>query len=92
MVKETSSEKSQGVGANNGLVELLGRALVDSDFRNKLLDDPDKLADEAQLSKMDREALQAVNRDQLEDAASRLGTHSEFRVFIAIGGHFNVTE
>jgi hypothetical protein len=70
----------------------LGRALVDSDFRSRLLDDPEKLAQDAGLSELDKDALRSVNREQLEDAASRLGTHSEFKIMIAIGGHFNVSE
>jgi hypothetical protein len=92
MAKKKHSEEARSASADKGLVELLGRALVDSEFRKALLDDPDKLADEAGLSELDKDALGKVSREQLEDAASRLGTHSEFRVFIAIAGHFKATE
>jgi hypothetical protein len=39
---------------------------------------------------MDKEALMNVNQAELEDAAARLGTHSEFKIMVGIGGRFDV--
>ena len=89
---EATASRKGGPEPSKGLVEVLGQALVDADYRKRLVADPAKVADEAGLSDLDRDALRQVNQAQLEDAAARLGTHSEFKIMIGIAGHFKVSE
>jgi hypothetical protein len=74
--------------SKQGLVELLGRALVDVDVRNQILNDPESVATQHGLSESDKDALKNINPVELEDAANRLGGHADFTISIGIKGKF----
>jgi len=71
-----------------GLMELLGKAVLDQDFRKKLFAEPDKMAQQYQLSTQDTEALKKVDPKSLEAAATQMANRSEVTISIVIRIHF----
>jgi hypothetical protein len=65
-------------------MELLGRAVLDPEVRNKLFKEPDLLATQYGLAPKDREALKTIDRAKIEDAASQLATRSEVTVAVVV--------
>jgi hypothetical protein len=74
------------------LVQLLGRALIDADFRKRLESEPERMATEYQLSPASRQKLRRMDSGRLDEAASELAGRADVRIFIGISGHFNSTE
>jgi hypothetical protein len=76
----------------NGLVEVVSRALIDSEFRNKVLSNPEAVAAEQGLSSGDTFALKNMNTLLLEEAASRLNAAGDAAIGIGVGvaGRFAV--
>jgi hypothetical protein len=81
----SSSELIQG----RGLMELVGRAVIDPEFRKKLFDEPESIAKQYGLSPQDSAALKTLDRPKLESAASQVTERSEFAISIVIRGHFD---
>jgi hypothetical protein len=73
-------------------VELLGRALVDPEFRKQLEKEPERLATDYKLSPAGRQKLKQMDSGRLEEAASELAGRADVRIFIGISGHFNSTQ
>lgn len=71
-----------------GLMELIGRALIDPKLRERVYKEPEALAKEYQLAPQDEDALRHMDRAKLEEAADQLSGRADFRIAIAIRGHF----
>jgi hypothetical protein len=74
----------------NGLMELLGRALIDPKVRDQIYSDPDTLAKQYNLGPVDRDALKNLERSKLDEAASQLAGRADFAIGVMIRGHFDV--
>lgn len=74
------------------LVELLGRALIDPEFRKELDKEPERMATQYKLSPASRQKLRQMDSGKLDEAASQLAGRADVRIFIGISGHFNSTE
>ena len=70
--------------ANHGLTELLGKAVVDSEFRNKLFSEPDAIADQYGLAPNDKAALKTIDRAKIDEAATQLTSKSQIAISIVI--------
>jgi hypothetical protein len=57
------------------LEELLGRALTDDEFRNRLYDDREQAIKDYKLTASDLAALDNLPRDELENYAQRFAAH-----------------
>ena len=75
--------------AGRGLMELIGRALIDPKLRERVYKEPEALAKEYQLAPQDEDALRHMDRAKLEEAAGQLSGRADFRIAIMIRGHFN---
>lgn len=71
-----------------GLMELIGRSLIDPKLRERIYKEPQALAKEYQLAPQDEDALMNMDRAKLEEAASQLAGRADFRIAIVIRGHF----
>jgi hypothetical protein len=69
---------------SRGLMELLGRAVLDPEVRNKLFKEPDLLATQYGLAPKDAEALKRIDRAKIEEAASQIASRSEVTIAIVI--------
>ena len=76
--------ESKNPGANHGLMELLGKAVVDPAFRDKLFASTDAVASEYGLSAQDKEALKTVDRAKIEEAATQMKSKSHIAISIVI--------
>jgi len=65
-------------------MELLGKAVVDPAFRDKLFASTDAVADEYGLSANDKEALKTVDRGKIEEAASQMTSRAQTAISIVI--------
>ena len=70
--------------ANHGLMELLGKAVVDPEFRNKLFAEPDAVADQYGLAPSDKAALKTIDRAKIDEAASQITSRSQTAISIVI--------
>jgi hypothetical protein len=57
---------------SRALVELIGRALIDKDLRQRLLTDPQVIGQEFGISSREIEAVKHLDRQKFERAAARL--------------------
>jgi hypothetical protein len=71
------------------LIGLLGRALIDPEFRKTVVANREKVADDLSLSPEDREALKKLDPAQLEEAASNLAGRTDLTIKVVISGHFD---
>ena len=71
------------------LVGILGKAVIDPEFRAELLKDRDAVADRFQLSADDRDALNKLDETKLVETAKNLGNRPEFTIEVAVSGHFD---
>jgi hypothetical protein len=71
------------------LVGVLGKAIVDPQFRAELLNDRNAVAEQYGLSSSDRDALNRLDGSKLTDAAKQLGNKAEAKIEVVIGGHFD---
>ncbi len=76
--------ESKHPSGNHGLMELLGKAVVDPAFRDKLFTSTDAVADEYGLSPNDKEALKTVDRAKIEEAASQMTSRAQTAISIVI--------
>jgi hypothetical protein len=67
-----------------GLVELLGRAVTDEQFRDKLYSDQEDATKGYILTDADRDALSNLPRDELDQQAKRFGATSATAISIGI--------
>jgi hypothetical protein len=67
-----------------GLIELLGRAVTDDQFREKLYSDQESATEGYMLTDTDREALASLPKEELENQARRFGTGSATGLTIGI--------
>jgi hypothetical protein len=67
-----------------GLVELLGRAVTDEHFRDKLYSDQEDATKGYMLTDADRQALANLPREELEQQAQRFGASSATAISIGI--------
>jgi hypothetical protein len=51
---------------------IIGRAVTDSKFRALLLTDPEKALEEYDLTEEEKESLQKIKKDDLEDFSGKL--------------------
>jgi hypothetical protein len=77
---------------DRALVELLGRALIDPEFRKQLETNPEQTASSFKLSPDAIQKLKQMDSGKLDEAAGQLAGRSEWRIFIGISGHFNSTQ
>jgi hypothetical protein len=71
------------------LVGILGKAVVDPEFRAELFKNRDAIADQNHLSAADRDALNKVDESKLTEAARTLGNRTDFTIEVAVSGHFD---
>jgi hypothetical protein len=69
---------------NHGLMELLGKAVVDPTFRDRLFASPDTVADEYGLAPDDKAALKTIDRAKIDEAASEMTNRSQIAISIVI--------
>jgi hypothetical protein len=87
--KKSGPEKRAAEAAPSaGLTELIGHALADQDFRERLFTDREALLRDYELTERDREALERLSRDELEQQAERLGGRASITIKIAITKSF----
>jgi len=83
-----STSQGQGQGQehkpSDGLIELLGRAVTDEQFRDKLYSDQEDATKGYILTDADRMALANLPRDELEQQAQRFGASSATAISIGI--------
>jgi hypothetical protein len=77
---------------DRGLVEVLGRALIDPEFRKQLESEPERLARDYKLSPAGLQKLRQMDSGKLDEAAGQLAGRADVRIFIGISGHFNSTQ
>ena len=71
------------------LAEVLGRALIDKEFRELLFEDRTKALRGTRLAKADREALDDLDRKEVETQAVRLkGKKSNITIAVAVKKSF----
>jgi hypothetical protein len=82
---ETPADVSQG------FTEVIGRALIDKDFRTRLYEDREAALKGLPLAPADLEALEQVPQKELEQHAERFeqGSATALTISVAIKGHFN---
>jgi hypothetical protein len=75
---------------SRGLAELIGRALIDEDFRELLYQDRETALAAYELSEGDVGALDRLQREILEQHAQRFseGSALAIRVSVEVTGHF----
>jgi hypothetical protein len=66
------------------LEELLGRALTDEEFRNRLYDDREEAIKDYDLTATDLTGLENLSRDELENFARRFAEHGASAITIMI--------
>jgi hypothetical protein len=74
--------------ASKGLTELIGRALMDEKFREKLFEDRAAAAKEYNLTQTDQVALENLKREDLQQNAEVFGSVSAITIGIRISGSF----
>jgi hypothetical protein len=74
--------------ASKGLTELIGRALMDEKFRDKLFDDREEAVKEYNLTQTDQVALQNLSRQDLQQNAEVFGSSTAISIGIRISGSF----
>jgi hypothetical protein len=72
-----------------GLIELIGHALIDPEFRKRVKEEPDKLAEEYGLQGKDAEALRNFDTKKLDEASNELAGRAEWTIAVGIRGHFD---
>ena len=77
---------------DRALVEVLGRALIDPEFRKQLESEPEQLARDYKLSPAGVQKLRQMDSGKLDEAAGQLAGRADVRIFIGISGHFNSTQ
>jgi len=83
------SAKQQGGQASKGLTEVIGRALMDEKYRDKLFQDRAEATKEYQLTETDRFALDHLSRKDLEQHAEVFGSAADaLAIKIVIKGSF----
>lgn len=80
--------KEPGGEASKGLTELIGRALMDEPFREKLFEDRDSAIREYNLTEADRMALEQLSRQDLQQNAEVFGSAAAIAISIKIKGTF----
>jgi hypothetical protein len=71
------------------LIGILGKAVIDPEFRAELLKDRNAIAEQYQLSSGDRDALNKLDGSKLGEAAKHLGKRPDITVEVAVSGHFD---
>jgi len=74
--------------ASKGLTELIGRALMDEQFREKLFIDRTDAVKDYSLTEADRTALDQLSRDDLQQNAEVFGSQAAIAISIKIKGTF----
>jgi hypothetical protein len=69
---------------NNGLMAILGKAVVDPVFRERLFKEPDAVANEHKLAPADIAALKSIDRAKIEEAAKEMKTRPQIAISIVI--------
>jgi hypothetical protein len=77
---ETSKPSSE----NNGLMAILGKAVVDPVFRDRLFKEPEAVAGEYKLAPTDKAALKTIDRAKIEEAATEMKTRPQIAISIVI--------
>jgi hypothetical protein len=77
-------ESTKHPTGNHGLAELLGKAVVDPTFRDKLFASPDAVADEYGLAPNDKAALKTIDRAKIDEAATQMTSRSQIAISIVI--------
>jgi len=63
---------------------ILGKAVVDPVFRDRVFSEPDKVADEHKLAASDRDALKSVDRSKIEGAAKEMKSRPNIAISIVV--------
>jgi hypothetical protein len=80
--------KQSGGQASKGLTELIGRALMDEKFRDKLFSNRSEAVQGYNLSETDQSALDKLSREDLQQNAEVFGSASDLAIKIVIKGTF----
>ena len=72
-----------------GLVEAIGRAIIDPEFRDRIKSDPTGVAADYGLAQRDTNALIAIDHGKLDEAAKGVGGRADWTIGIGISGHFD---
>jgi hypothetical protein len=71
-----------------GLAELIGRALTDKEFRQRLFDDRKAALRGVSLSAADQEALDSLTREDLDRHAALMGDKTALTIKVVIKKKF----
>lgn len=71
-----------------GLTELIGRALTDEEFRQRLYEDRQSTIADFELTRTDLKALDELSIDELEEQAARLGGRASITIKVVISKSF----
>jgi hypothetical protein len=71
------------------LIGILGKAVIDPDFRAELLKDREGVADRYQLSANDRDALEKLDEKKLTEASAHMGNRPDITIEVQVTGHFD---
>ena len=80
--------KPKGPQASKGLTELIGKALMDEKFRDKLFDNRPEAIKGYNLTQTDRVALEHLTRQDLQQNAEVFGSSTAISIGIRISGSF----
>jgi hypothetical protein len=69
---------------SNGLMAVLGKAVVDPVFRDRLYKEPDAVGSEHKLAPDDIAALKTIDRSKIEEAATQMKTRPQIAISIVI--------
>ena len=79
-----SSSQGQPPTPSPALIEVLGRAVTDDQFREKLYSDQEGATQGYMLTDIDREALANLPKEELDNQAQRFGSASATGLTIGI--------
>jgi hypothetical protein len=75
-------------GVSPAFMELVGRAITDEQFRDRLYSDREAAVADYRLTDVDQTALDELTRDKLEEQAEVLTHASQISISIKITYHF----
>jgi hypothetical protein len=73
---------------SDSFTELIGRALTDKEFRSTLFSNRARATRGYKLTSADREALERVTPDLLENQAERLGNRASLAIMVVVKKKF----
>lgn len=89
---EENMKKAKMVGKNMAItpavVEVIGHALMDAEFRKDLAGDPARALRGHKLTPEERETIKNIDHEALEAQAGKLGAEARWAIYIVIRVRF----